>query len=72
MEFGCRPDERFIIVGTALDMTIAPRHCSGGVLRVYQIVEDGQKLLFLHQVCAAILLPSQILLDFFFPPSLLV
>ncbi|XP_065186396.1 splicing factor 3B subunit 3-like [Sycon ciliatum] len=49
VEFGCRPDERFIVVGTATDLTLTPRQSSGGALHVFQLLEDGQKLEFLHQ-----------------------
>jgi splicing factor 3B subunit 3 len=48
--FAERGGEILLIVGTALEVTIAPRTCSKGFLRAYKISEDGRSLEFLNKV----------------------
>ena len=51
--FSVRPDETFVVVGTAKDMSLNPRSCAGGFLVVYRVVDQpdgGQKLEFFHKV----------------------
>jgi hypothetical protein len=43
-------DEVFVIVGTAKDLKLHPRSCSGGFLHVYRIINDGTKLELVHKV----------------------
>ncbi|RCH93139.1 pre-mRNA-splicing factor rse1, partial [Rhizopus stolonifer] len=46
------PAEQFIVVGTGQDVTLQPRGCTAGYLRVYRIVQgqDGQLCLtFIHR-----------------------
>lgn len=40
-----------LVVGTAKDLTLAPRSCSSGYLRVYAFREGGKKLELIHIVC---------------------
>ncbi|XP_071959177.1 splicing factor 3B subunit 3-like isoform X1 [Antedon mediterranea] len=42
-------DDLFLVVGTAKDMTLSPRTCSGGFLHTYQITENGCNLQLLHK-----------------------
>ncbi|XP_046843553.1 splicing factor 3B subunit 3-like [Xenia sp. Carnegie-2017] len=46
------PDETYILVGTATDMTLKPRSCSGGAIHTYKLVTmmnyGGQKLELVH------------------------
>ncbi|XP_031565334.1 splicing factor 3B subunit 3-like [Actinia tenebrosa] len=52
LSFSCRPEESFVIVGTAKDMTLNPRSCAAGYLHAYRMVEqpDGTyKLEFQHK-----------------------
>ena len=39
-----------LVVGTAVEVTIAPRTCSKGFLRLYKISEDGRSIEFLNKV----------------------
>lgn len=48
--FASRGGESLLVVGTAVDVTIAPRTCSKGYLRLYQISEDGRSLSLLNVV----------------------
>lgn len=49
LKFSCRGDDTFVIVGTVKDLILNPRSCSGGYLHVYQLVNNGEKLDFLHK-----------------------
>lgn len=46
-------EERFVLVGTASDMILNPRSCSGGHIHTYRLLtmaDGGQKLELLHTV----------------------
>lgn len=45
-----RPEDQFIVVGTAKDLQLAPRRCTEGYLHVYRIVDGGKRLEFFHKV----------------------
>ncbi|EDO49217.1 predicted protein [Nematostella vectensis] len=50
--FSARPDDTFVIVGTAKDMALSPRSCSTGYLYAYRLVQQpsgGIKLEFQHK-----------------------
>ena len=47
-QFASRGDEWYVIVGTGRDVILGPRSSAGGSLILYQVVEDGQKLKYLH------------------------
>ena len=49
LKFACRGEDTFVIVGTVKDLILNPRSCSGGYLHVYQLVNNGEKLDFLHK-----------------------
>ena len=42
--------ERCVVVGTAKDMVLSPRSCSGGSLIVFRLSPDGSKLDHVHTV----------------------
>lgn len=46
--FAANPTEVMVVVGTAKDLSFAPRKLSGGFLRTYRSVDDGRKLELLH------------------------
>ena len=51
--FTSRPDDTYVIVGVAKDMSLNPRSCSTGYLHAYKIVDESdgtQKLDFAHKV----------------------
>ncbi|XP_022082283.1 splicing factor 3B subunit 3-like [Acanthaster planci] len=48
-KFANRGDDTFVLVGTAKDVTLSPRTCSGGFIHAYQLVDDGKKLELLHK-----------------------
>jgi splicing factor 3B subunit 3 len=48
--FAERGGEIMLVVGTAVEVTIAPRTCSKGFLRLYKISEDGRSIEFLNKV----------------------
>ena len=51
--FSVRPEETFVVIGTASSMSLNPRSCAGGFLVVYRVVDlmdGGQKLEFVHKV----------------------
>ena len=43
------PDEVFLVVGTALDLVVAPRTHSGGYIRVYRLNDQGRSFEFVHR-----------------------
>lgn len=48
--FAARGGELHLVVGTAQDTFLAPRSCTSGFLRTYQITQEGAGLEFLHKV----------------------
>ncbi|XP_035678338.1 splicing factor 3B subunit 3 [Branchiostoma floridae] len=48
-KFANRGEDTFVVVGTAKDMTMNPRTCSGGFLHTYQLVNNGEKLELIHK-----------------------
>jgi splicing factor 3B subunit 3 len=50
-QFATRGDvEWFVVVGTARDLTLAPKTCSGGSLILFRMSPDGSKLEHVHSV----------------------
>ncbi|XP_063951441.1 splicing factor 3B subunit 3-like [Lytechinus pictus] len=49
VKFANREDETHVLVGTAKDVTLSPRTCSGGAIHTYLLTEEGKKLEFLHK-----------------------
>ena len=50
-QFAARGDmDWFIVVGTARDLILNPRACSGGCLIVYRIAPDGSTFELVHTV----------------------
>ncbi|XP_074644658.1 splicing factor 3B subunit 3 [Tubulanus polymorphus] len=49
VKFANRGDDQFVIIGTVKDLVLNPRHCPGGYLYVYQLINTGEKLHFLHK-----------------------
>jgi splicing factor 3B subunit 3 len=47
--FESYPDEVFVIVGTALDLVVAPRSHSGGYIRAYRLINNGRTFEFVHR-----------------------
>ncbi|KAJ1565911.1 Splicing factor 3B subunit 3, partial [Nowakowskiella sp. JEL0078] len=43
------PNESYVIVGTAKDVTLSPRSCTSGYLHTYKVVENGNGLELLHK-----------------------
>lgn len=43
--------EWYVVVGTAKDMTLSPRTCSGGALVLFKLNPEGSKLEHVHTVC---------------------
>lgn len=43
------PNEKYIIVGTTKDLSLAPRQCSGGFLNCYKLVDDGAHMELVHK-----------------------
>lgn len=48
--FSNRPEETFIVVGTAKDMTLHPRRMSAGFIHVYRLLGDRLQLLHKTQI----------------------
>ncbi|XP_072013068.1 splicing factor 3B subunit 3-like [Amphiura filiformis] len=48
-KFANKGDDVFVLVGTAKDLTLSPRTCSGGFIHTYQLTNEGTKLEFLHK-----------------------
>lgn len=42
--------EWFVVVGTARDLVLNPRSCSGGCLLLYRLSLDGTTMEFVHMV----------------------
>ena len=52
-QFAARGDmEWYVVVGTARDLTLTPRTCSGGSLILFRMTPDGTKLEHVHTVSA--------------------
>ena len=50
-QFAARGDmEWFVVVGTARDLILNPRSCSGGCLIVYRLAPDGSMFELVHMV----------------------
>lgn len=50
-QFAARGDmEWFVVVGTARDLILNPRSCSGGCLLLYRLAPDGNTMEFVHMV----------------------
>ncbi|KAF9970712.1 pre-mRNA-splicing factor rse1 [Actinomortierella ambigua] len=49
VKFASQPDGVYLAVGTASDVTLAPRSLGSGFIRVYKFSEDGQSLTLLHK-----------------------
>ena len=50
-QFAARGDmEWFVVVGTARDLILNPRSCSGGCLLLYRLSLDGSTMEFVHMV----------------------
>ncbi|KAK9385214.1 CPSF A subunit region-domain-containing protein [Lipomyces mesembrius] len=46
---GEEEEDVYLVVGTAKDLSLAPRRCGGGFLHVYKIVDEGRGLKFVHK-----------------------
>lgn len=51
--FAERGGEIMLVVGTAVEVTIAPRTCTKGFLRLYKISDDARSLEFVNKVSGA-------------------
>ena len=50
VSFACRgAEQQFVLVGTAKDLVLNPRSCSGGFVHVFQVLDGGERLEFLHK-----------------------
>lgn len=49
VKFANHEGEVHILVGTARDVTLSPRSCSGGSIHTYLVAEEGTKLELLHK-----------------------
>ncbi len=50
-QFATKGDQEwYVVVGTAKDMVLSPRTCSGGSLIVFRLSPDGSKLEHVHSV----------------------
>lgn len=49
VKFAGRGDEQFVLVGTVKDLVLSPRSSNGGFIHVYQVVDSGERLEFLHK-----------------------
>ena len=49
--FASRSDsEWYVVVGTAKDLTLSPRSCSGGALVLFRLSPDGSRMEHVHTV----------------------
>ena len=55
-QFSSKGDQEwYVVVGTAKEMILSPRYCSGGSLIVFKLSPDGSKLDHIHTVSMIIL-----------------
>ena len=47
--------EWYVVIGTARDLTLAPRTCTGGSLILFRMSLDGTKLEHIHSVSTRVL-----------------
>lgn len=48
--FAAHAHESLLVVGTVTEMTLAPRSCKTGSLRVYRFIDNGNALELYHHV----------------------
>lgn len=44
-------DDWYVLVGVAKDLILNPRSVAGGLVYTYKLVNNGEKLEFVHKVC---------------------
>ena len=49
VKFASRGDDEFVLVGTVQELMLNPRSCSAGFIYVYQLMENGENLEFVHR-----------------------
>jgi splicing factor 3B subunit 3 len=49
MRFDTRPSDTFLLVGVARDLVLSPRSHNGGMIYCFVVVENGEKLHFIHR-----------------------
>ncbi|XP_054707454.1 splicing factor 3B subunit 3-like isoform X2 [Uloborus diversus] len=49
VKFMNQKDDQFLLVGVAKDMQSNVKHCSGGLVYTYKVLNDGRKLEFVHK-----------------------
>ena len=49
MRFDTRPTDTFLLVGVARDLILSPRSHSGGMIYCFLVLENGERLHFLHR-----------------------
>ena len=47
--FQARPNQTFLLIGVANNLTLNPRSCNGGYIYTYQVFDNGDKLDFIHK-----------------------
>lgn len=49
-KFSNHPDQTYVLIGTAKDLTLSPRTCSGGIIYTYLVKEEGNEIELVHKV----------------------
>lgn len=44
-------DDWYVLVGVAKDLILNPRSVAGGLVYTYKLINNGEKLEFVHKVC---------------------
>ncbi|XP_071823754.1 splicing factor 3B subunit 3-like [Apostichopus japonicus] len=48
-KFNNHPDQTYVLIGTAKDLTMSPRTCSGGIIYTYLVKEEGNEIELIHK-----------------------
>ena len=49
MKFSNSPDDTHVIIGVVKDLTLNPRSVGAGFLYTYKLINDGEKIEFVHK-----------------------
>lgn len=49
VRFDAQPTNAFLLVGVARDLVLSPRSHSGGMIYCFMVLENGERLHFIHR-----------------------
>lgn len=49
MKFASQGDDQFLLIGIVKDLQLGVRHCGGGAILTYKVLNDGKSLELVHR-----------------------